>query len=83
MSLTRDQTVIADIVLAALDGRSHDMCQLLNALPRRQHADAGAKSLDLMTQIFRSVITPADWQALVEEARVSRALLDLDDPTAQ
>ncbi|QER88604.1 hypothetical protein [Streptomyces tendae] len=79
MALTRDQTVIADIVIAALEGRSGDMCQLINDLPRRQHADAAAKSLDLVVHIFRSVIAPDDWQALTEEARFSRTLLDLDD----
>lgn len=81
MSLTRDQEVIADIVLAALDGRRDDLCQLINTLPRRQHADAAAKTLDLMALIFRSAIAPADWQNLLAEVRGTRALLTLDEPT--
>ncbi|MFI9610361.1 hypothetical protein ACIHCM_01395 [Streptomyces sp. NPDC052023] len=81
MSLTRDQAVIADVVLAALEFRRDDLCNLINALPRRQHADAAAKSLDLIALTFRNVIPPDQWQAFIAECRATRALLDLDDPT--
>lgn len=81
MSLTDDQQTVADIVVAALDGRGDDLCAHLNQLPRRHVADAAAKSLDLMAHMFRSVITPHDWQALLDEIRASHLLLTLDDPT--
>ncbi|MFD7996285.1 hypothetical protein [Streptomyces mexicanus] len=80
MSLTRDQETVADIVQAALEGRGEDLCRHINALPRRKHADAAAKALDLMAGIFRSVIAPDDWQALLAEFRGTRALLTLDEP---
>ncbi|MBZ9638009.1 hypothetical protein [Streptomyces sp. PSKA30] len=79
--MTEDQKTVAGLVMAALTEDHDGLAHLVNDLPNGKVRPASAHALTLLASIFRAVIAPDDWQALIQEARASRALLDLDDPT--
>lgn len=76
--MTPDQRLVADVAMAALTEDHEELADLVNNLTDDKTRPVAAHTLTFLVSIFRNIIDPADWQGLIDEAKASRLLLDLD-----
>jgi hypothetical protein len=76
--VTPDQQLVAGIAMAALTQDHQGLAQLINDCPADKVRDATAHALTVLVAGFRPSFTPHDWQDLINQARASLLLLELD-----
>ncbi|MFE5629931.1 hypothetical protein [Streptomyces sp. NPDC056543] len=78
--MTPEQRTVGDIAVAALAQDHEELCRLINDVHRRQVRDATASAMTLIVASLRNCFTEADWQAVVDGARLVLLELEMETP---